>query len=421
MNNKIFALVDCNNFYASCERVFNPELEGKPIVVLSNNDGCIVARSNEAKALGIPMGAPYFKYKQFIQRNNVQVFSSNYTFYGDMSTRVMTSLRSIVGEIEVYSIDEAFLDISDFYYCDLTETAKEIRGLVKQWTGIPISIGIGQTKTLAKAANRQAKKYESSNVFDIRGEPQRVEVLKNLELEDIWGISTRWGRRLRKIGIQNAYDLSTGNPRQIRKALSIAGERIYYELNGTSCIQIEEVKNKKNIISSKSFGKKVTKVQELEEAVSMYTARACEKLREQGSRAQGIYVFLRTSPYLEEENKYSNGMSSYFDIPTSNTSNIIKEAKRLTSKLFISGYEYQKIGVMLLNIADAKNEQYSFYKFEDYKKSDTVMDSLDSINGKFGTGSLFLGAQGIHKNWKMRADRKSASYTTKVDNLPRVT
>ena len=169
MNNKIFPLVDCNNFYASCERVFNPELEGKLIVVLSNNDGCIVARSNEAKALGIPMGAPFFKYEHLMKRNNVYVFSSNYTFYGDMSARVMTSLRSIVGEIEVYSIDEAFLDITDFYYCDLTETAKEIRRLVKQWTGIPISIGIGPTKTLAKVANRQAKKYESSNVFDIRG------------------------------------------------------------------------------------------------------------------------------------------------------------------------------------------------------------------------------------------------------------
>ena len=165
MNNKIFALVDCNNFYASCERVFNPELEGKPIVVLSNNDGCIVARSNEAKALGIPMGAPFFKYEQLMKRNNVYVFSSNYTFYGDMSARVMTSLRSIVGEIEVYSIDEAFLDITDFYYCDLTETAKEIRRLVKQWTGIPVSIGIGSTKTLAKAANRQAKKYELSNAL----------------------------------------------------------------------------------------------------------------------------------------------------------------------------------------------------------------------------------------------------------------
>jgi len=260
MKNKIFALVDCNNFYASCERVFNPKLEGKPIVVLSNNDGCIVARSNEAKALGIPMGAPLFKYEQLIKRNNVHVFSSNYTFYGDMSARVMTSLRSIVGDIEIYSIDEAFLDISKFYYCDLTETANEIRRLIKQWTGIPISIGIGPSKTLAKAANRQAKKYEESNVFDIREESERVRVLKDLELEDIWGISTRWGRRLRKIGINSAYELSTGDPRQIRKTLSIVGERIYHELNGISCMQIEEVKNKKNIISSKSFGKKVTKV-----------------------------------------------------------------------------------------------------------------------------------------------------------------
>ena len=364
MKNKIFALVDCNNFYASCERVFNPKLEGKPIVVLSNNDGCIVARSNEAKALGIPMGAPLFKYEQLIKRNNVHVFSSNYTFYGDMSARVMTSLRSIVGDIEIYSIDEAFLDISKFYYCDLTETANEIRRLIKQWTGIPISIGIGPSKTLAKAANRQAKKYEESNIFDIREESERVRVLKDLELEDIWGISTRWGRRLRKIGINSAYELSTGDPRQIRKTLSIVGERIYHELNGISCMQIEEVKNKKNIISSKSFGKKVTKVYELEEAVSTYVARACEKLRAQNSRAGGIHVFLRTSPFIEDERRYSNGMSSFFTIPTSNTSKIIKEAKRLTNKLFLPNYEYQKIGVILLDISDAKYEQFSFYERE---------------------------------------------------------
>ena len=241
MNNKIFALVDCNNFYASCERVFNPKLEGKPIVVLSNNDGCVVARSNEAKALGIPMGAPYFKYKQLINRNKVHVFSSNYTFYGDMSARVMTSLKSLVSDIEIYSIDEAFLDISSFYYCDLEETAQEIRRLIKQWTGIPVSIGIGPTKTLAKVANRQAKKYTTSNVFDIRDQSVRDEILKKLPLEEIWGISTRWGRRIRKIGINTAYDLTQANARHIRKTISIVGERIHHELNGVSCIGIEAV------------------------------------------------------------------------------------------------------------------------------------------------------------------------------------
>ena len=420
MNNKIFALVDCNNFYASCERVFNPKLEGKPIVVLSNNDGCIVARSNEAKALGIPMGAPYFKYKDVINRNNVEVFSSNYTFYGDMSARVMTSLRSIAGEIEIYSIDEAFLDVSEFYYCNLEDTAKEIKKLVQQWTGIPISIGIGATKTLAKVANRQAKKYESSDVFDIRGEARRIDILKKMELEDIWGISTKSAQRLRKIGIKNPHELAISDPKEICKAVSVTGERIHYELNGVSCIPIEEVKNKKTIISSKSFGKKVATVEELEEAVSMYAARACEKLRAQESRAQGLHVFLRTSPYLDKERRYTNGMSSYFTIPTSNTSKITKEAKRLTSKLFLPNYEYQKIGVVLLNITDAKNEQYSFYEVEDYDKSDTVMGTIDSVNEKFGNRSIFFGAQGINKNWKMRADRKSAMYTTKVDDLPRV-
>ena len=420
MNNKIFALVDCNNFYASCERVFNPKLEGKPIVVLSNNDGCIVARSNEAKALGIPMGAPYFKYKDVIKRNNVEVFSSNYTFYGDMSARVMTSLRSIVGEIEIYSIDEAFLDVSEFYYCNLEDTAKEIKKLVQQWTGIPISIGIGTTKTLAKVANRQAKKYESSDVFDIREEARRIDILKKMELEDIWGISTKSAQRLRKIGIKNPHELAISDPKVICKAVKVTGERIHYELNGISCIPIEEVKNKKTIISSKSFGKKVGTVEELEEAVSMYAARACEKLRAQESRAQGLHVFLRTSPYLDKERRYTNGMSSYFTIPTSNTSKITKEAKRLTSKLFLPNYEYQKIGVVLLNITDAKNEQYSFYEVEDYDKSDTVMGTIDSVNEKFGNRSIFFGAQGINKDWKMRADRKSAMYTTKVDDLPRV-
>ena len=420
MNNKIFALVDCNNFYASCERVFNPKLEGKPIVVLSNNDGCIVARSNEAKALGIPMGAPYFKYKDVIKRNNVEVFSSNYTFYGDMSARVMTSLRSIAGEIEIYSIDEAFLDVSEFYYCNLEDTAKEIKKLVQQWTGIPISIGIGTTKTLAKVANRQAKKYESSDVFDIREEARRIDILKKIELEDIWGISTKSAQRLRKIGIKNPHELAISDPKVICKAVSVTGERIHYELNGISCIPIEEVKNKKTIISSKSFGKKVATVEELEEAVSMYAARACEKLRAQESRAQGLHVFLRTSLYLDKERRYTNGMSSYFTIPTSNTSKITKEAKRLTSKLFLPNYEYQKIGVVLLNITDAKNEQYSFYEVEDYDKSDTVMGTIDSVNEKFGNRSIFFGAQGINKDWKMRADRKSAMYTTKVDDLPRV-
>ena len=319
MNNKIFALVDCNNFYASCERVFNPKLEGKPIVVLSNNDGCIIARSNEAKALGIPMGAPFFKYKQLINRNKVHVFSSNYTFYGDMSARVMTSLRSLVDEIEIYSIDEAFLDISSFAYCDLEDTAKEIKTLIKQWTGIPVSIGIGSSKTLAKIANRQAKKDSLDNVFDIRNLDVKKSVLQELPVEEIWGISTRWGRRLRKIGIETAQDLVEANPRYVKKTISIVGERIHYELNGVSCIGIEEVKNKKNIISSKSFGKKVSQVQELEEAVSNYTARACEKLRLQNSRAQGLYVFLRTSPHIDKERQYSNGMSVHFSIPTSNT------------------------------------------------------------------------------------------------------
>jgi DNA polymerase V len=323
-----------------------------------------------------------------------------------------------VSDIEIYSIDEAFLDISSFYYCDLEETAQEIRRLIKQWTGIPVSIGIGPTKTLAKVANRQAKKYTVSNVFDIRDQSKRDEILRDLPLEEIWGISTRWGRRLRRIGIDTAYDLTQANARHVRKTISIVGERIHHELNGTSCIGIEEVKNKKNIISSKSFGRKVTMVGELEEAVSNYVARACEKLRAQGSRAQGLYVFLRTSPFVDPEKRYSNGMSTFFTIPTSNTAKIVKEAKYLTRKLFVYGYEYQKIGVMLLDITGAENEQYSFYEYENYDQSDRVMEVLDSVNSKYGSSTLTFGAQGIKKDWKMKSERKSAAYTTNMLQIP---
>ena len=292
--------------------------------------------------------------------------------------------------------------------------------MIKQWTGIPVSIGIGPTKTLAKVANRQAKKDETTNVFDIRDKNKREEILKNLPLEDIWGISTRWGRRLRKIGVETAYDLTQANTRHVRKTISIVGERIQHELNGVSCIGIEEVKNKKNIISSKSFGKKVRSLGELEEAVSNYTARACEKLRAQNSRAQGLYVFLRTSPFIEIDRRYSNGTSTYFTIPTSNTSKVVKEAKQLTKKLFLEGYEYQKIGVMLLNITDTENEQYSFYENEDYDKSDQVMETLDYINHRYGSSTLITGAQGMRNDWKMRSEKKSAAYTTNILQIPLV-
>ena len=271
---------------------------------------------------------------------------------------------------------------------------------------------------MAKVANRQAKKYTISNVFDIRDQRIREEILKDLPLEEIWGISTRWGRRLRKIGVDTAYDLTQANARHIRKTISIVGERIHHELNGISCIGIEEVKNKKNIISSKSFGRKVMLVSELEEAVSNYVARACEKLRAQGSRAQGLYVFLRTSPFVDPEKRYSNGMSTFFSIPTSNTSKIVKEAKHLTQKLFVYGYEYQKIGVMLLDITDAENEQYSFYEYENYDQSDRVMEALDGVNSRYGSSTLTLGAQGIKKDWRMKSERKSAAYTTNMLQIP---
>ena len=294
---KIFALVDCNNFYASCERVFDPRLKERAIVILSNNDGCIVARSNEAKSLGIPMGIPVFKQKAVIKKHNVAVFSSNYQLYGDMSKRVMDSLGLFTPDMEVYSIDEAFLRLDYLEPRNLHEYCKTIREKVLQWTGIPVSIGIGPTKVLAKIANHVAKKQTDVGVFDIRCQQKQDEILKSLNVDKLWGIARGWSERLNSIGIYKASELRDASPPIIRKHLSVVGERILRELKGQSCIDLEAIQPKKNIMSSKSFGKPLTKKESIEEALSNYAARACEKLRKQNSRAQAVHVFIKTNGF----------------------------------------------------------------------------------------------------------------------------
>ena len=372
MNNKIFALIDCNNFYASCERVFNPKLVNEPIVVLSNNDGCIVSRSNEVKALGIPMGAPYFKYKKIIEENGVHVFSSNYTFYGDMSRRVMQSLKVLLPNIEIYSIDEAFVDLTQYKSSDLIEISNEIKKTVKQWTGIPISIGIAHTKTLSKVANSIAKKEETSNVCDLR-EVEKIEaVLATFDIEEVWGISKGWGARLRSIGINTGLELMQADPEDIRKRISVVGQRTVMELNGYPCIDIEETKRKKTIISSKSFGQKVTEIDDIKEAVSSYAARATEKLRDQKSKAKTISVYLRTSPFEKGGNRYTKSRTVQFIVPTSNTARIIAEANKIIDEIYCEGYRYQKTGITLLNLVNEKHVQESFYD-ESYKEEEIIM------------------------------------------------
>lgn len=418
--NKIFALVDCNNFYASCERVFNPSLSTRPIVVLSNNDGCVVARSNETKALGIPMGAPYYQIKERIERNGVAVFSSNYQLYGDMSHRIMDSLRMFVPDIEVYSIDEAFLQLDGFAKTDLFKMATDIRSTLFKWTGIPTSFGIAPTKTLAKIANRVAKKHTQEGVFDIRDPGLQTKILSTLSVEEIWGISHGLGKRLRCLGIYSALELRDAEPERIRKHLGVVGERIVYELRGVSCLNIEKINPKKSIMSSRSFGTLLSELEPIEEALANYAARACKKLRKQKSKAQGLHVFLKTNHFRKEDPQYSNGSTIGFSHPTSDTALIIHKGKKLLQSLYLPGFNYQKCGILLLDLVSENYEQDDLFTLNDSSKADQLMDVMDRINKSMGENMIFHAAQGIQRKWQMRSEKRSPRYTTSWAELAKV-
>jgi DNA polymerase V len=410
---KVFALVDCNNFYASCERVFDPTLKRRAIVILSNNDGCIVARSNEAKALGIPMGVPLFEQKANIKKHNVAVFSSNYQLYGDMSQRVMDSLRLYTPDMEVYSIDEAFLRLDHLQPRNLHEYCKTICTKILQWTGIPVSIGIGPTKVLAKVANHVAKKQ--TGIFDIRSQQAQDEILKTLNVDKIWGVAGRWSERLRLMGINKASELRDASPTIIRKHLSVVGERILRELRGQSCIDLEEIQPRKSIMSSKSFGNLLTKKGPIEEALANYAARACEKLRKQNSQAQRVHVFVQTNGFREIDRQYNNGFTHTLTTPTSDTRSIIEAAKFCLSRIYKHGYRYKKTGIMLMDLIPTSLGQKQL--FVDCNHRDRLMDIMDGVNKDHGPDTLFLGAQGVNREWKMRCGLRSPRYTTQWDEL----
>ena len=410
MNNKLFALIDCNNFFVSCERVFNPSLIGKPVVVLSNNDGCIIARSNEAKALGVPMGAPYFKYKHMIH----YALSSNYQLYGDMSNRVMQSLRMLAPNLEVYSIDEAFLCFDSII--NPYDFAKNIRDKIFKWTGIPTSIGIAPTKTLAKIANHVAKKR--NGIFDMRTEVSQDLIMKELPTDQIWGISSKGQEKLNNIGITTALMLKNSEPKLIRQQSSVVGERIVYELRGISCLGLEQVSAKKNIISSKSFGRAVTKLSELEEAIANYAVKACEKLRIQKSLAQRLMVFIKTNSYNEYQLQYKNERTTTLNIPTSDTSYIITQARNSIQKLYKPGIVYKKAGIMLMDIIPTTNNQQNLFNKSNSDKQEKLMQVIDNLNQK--SPSVFYLAQGVKRNWQMKCDKRSPQYTTNWNDLAKV-
>ncbi len=414
----IFGLVDCNNFYASCERVFQPKLKHVPIVVLSNNDGCIIARSEEAKLLGIPMGAPYYKYRNYLEKNNVSIFSSNYEFYGDMSERVMSSIKMMIdhSNIEVYSIDEAFIKLASN---NALEYAKKISSNIMQWTGIPTSIGISSTKTLSKIANHVAKKNLTDNVFDMRNEKIIEKVIKDLPVDNIWGISKAWSKKLSQLNIITALELRDADSSFIKKKLGIVLERIVLELRGISCLNIEKSKDKKSIISSKSFGSLITDINLIEQALSNHVARACEKLRIQNSRAKSISIFIQTNKFRKDLPQYRASKHYVLELPSSDTGQLIKISKKLLNIIFRNNYKYNKCGVMLQDISSKNYEQKHMF-VKNNPIIDNLMERVDLLNSNLGKNSVFHASQGIKKEWKMKRRSLSPCYTTNWKTLPLV-
>ena len=419
----MFALADCNNFYASCERLFAPRLEGKPIVVLSNNDGCVIARSNEAKALGIPMGAPYFKLSALIKEHGVAVFSSNYTLYGDLSHRVIETIRPFAPQLEVYSIDECFLDLTGLQV-NLTDHAQQIVRTVKQWVGIPISIGIAPTKTLAKLTNALVKQGRSltGSVLDWSTLPSPEAVLASVPVESIWGIAKRSGLRLRQLGISDALALREADGRMLRQEFGVVMERIAHELRGTSCLPLESISPlRKQIIVSRSFGGRQTKLAPIQSAVASFAARAGEKLRGDNQCTQALTVFLHTSRFeTDADNSYANSLTLGFDTPCQDTSQLIRTALRALDQIFRPGYAYQKAGIILLDLVTPQQAQPSLFAPApaQVERSRKLMDVLDRVNRANGKHSLRFASEAVDEHWRGRSTLRSPAFSTNWREIP---
>ena len=416
---KKLALVDCNSFYVSCERLFNPKIRRKPVVVLSNNDGCVISRSNEAKALGIKMGEPYFKTKDIIIKNKVEVFSSNYSLYGDLSRRVMRTLKRFNSEIEVYSIDEAFLDLSNFPDNEVEKIGKEIRETVLQWTGIPTSVGIAKTKTLSKIANHIAKK-KISGVVSLIGVENIDPILEKIDINDVWGVGKQLTKFYQKNGIYNAKQLKNKSNTWIKKSSNVLGSRTAMELRGIPCINLETTTTKrKSCVVSRSFGKRVEKFQELKEAVANYCLNASEKVRSESLVAKAITIFVRTSPFQRNYGYYSNAETVDFPIATNNSIEIVKTAVNILEKIFKNGYQYQKAGVMLTGLCDDDRKKNLFSSEKD-EKINSLMRSIDNTNYRYGRSTLSLASAGVQKKWNMKREYSSKIDTADFYSLPKI-
>ncbi len=418
---KRIALVDCNNFYASCERVFRPDWEGKPIGVLSNNDGCIIARSNELKSAGIPMGAPYFKFKDRLRELDAVIVSSNYTLYGDMSSRVMTMLSHYTPHMEIYSIDEAWLDLSGINPLSLDAYGREIVSRVYQGTGIPVSMGIAPTKVLAKVANRICKKYNvPGKLFNIGSADNLNELLAAFDVGDVWGVGRKWAEKLNAQGIYSALDLRNSDENEMRKRYSIVMQRLILELRGISCLEFEEPEPKKEIMASRSFGQRVTDKADLKEAVSFHVARAAEKLRGQGSVCGALQVYIRSGFHNPRETTYSRSVLCSLSVPTSDTGRLIGAALKGVDQIYREGVRYAKAGISLLDVCQESDLQANLFQMPDTPKSQALMKSIDQINKRYGKHTMTYACQGINQSWEMKRGFKTPSYTTQWSEIPNV-
>ncbi|MDP1959416.1 MAG: Y-family DNA polymerase [Methylotenera sp.] len=419
------ALIDVNNFYVSCERVFNPKLVGKPVVVLSNNDGCAVARSNEVKALGVAMGAPWFKLKDLAKQHGIIGLSSNYALYADMSNRVMSILREYSPDQEVYSIDESFLDLTEFQRLDLIHYGQHMRKRIMRWTGLPVCVGIGSTKTLAKLANHCAKKqpvFNSVCNFNTMSALELSNTFNQVEVGSVWGVGRKLAPKLQALGINTVLDLKNANPERMRQQFSVVMEKTIRELNGTVCMELEDISPaKKQIISSRSFGQSVSDYNSLAQSITLYMSTAAEKLRRQQSYAGSVHVYIRTSPFKPDDPFYSNGMTIPLPNHTNDTRQLVNIALWGLKQIYKPNYNYAKAGVMLGEIVSIEGVQTDlFSQIQSSPKSSTLMTTMDQINRKMGKESIKLASEGFKRPWKMKQGNKSPSYTTKWGDLPSV-
>lgn len=415
----LFALVDCNNFYASCERVFDPSLNGKPVVVLSNNDGCIIARSSEAKALGIQMGVPAFEVRDIVERHNVQVFSSNYELYGDMSARVVETLSRFTPHLEVYSIDESFLDLGDFYKIDLDQYGRTIRDTVWQWLGMPVAVGVAPTKTLAKVANRISKKSaKADGVLVLTDEQHIQEALRRTEAGQVWGIGHRYARKLSGFGVHTAWDLRNVTDSFAKKHLTVVGLRIVRELRGMACLDLEMTPPpKQGICTSRSFGTPLTKLADLKGALATHTVRCATKLRAQKSCAGVLTVFLETSRFIDPGQAFSNSRTVKLDCPTASELELLRYATSALGSIYREGYRYKKIGIILQELVPDNQVQLSLLSGPNIDRDMKLMQTLDSLRDRFGHKSVRYGVQGSKEEWALKKESMSPCYTTKLSDI----